>query len=159
MYGTGFALPHSDSSSMRGCTRLVKAYGWAKPSCKIHLLCFRSLNESVNLSRGKWKLLKRSARQHDEVKNHFKWATISDLLSVFMLAKLCTKLRVTSRALLQDSWNNQHMKHPYCKVFQKILPTQCLLKGTYTTEHSKNVAQPLGITRCGKCLLSDEGFL
>lgn len=48
------------------------------------------------------------------------------------------------------------MKHPYCKVFQKNPAYTVLIEGT---EHGKNVAQPLGITRCGKCLLSDEGFL
>ena len=39
---------------MGGCAGLVKADGWAEPTCKIHFLSIRSLDESVNLCVKKW---------------------------------------------------------------------------------------------------------
>lgn len=128
MYGTGFAPPRSDSSSMRGCAWLVKAYGWAKPSCKIHLLCFRSLNESMNLCRGKQKLLKHSARQQDEVKNHFEWATISLIYFLYScgLPNFVASLRRPVELFCRITDIISIWRVHTAKYSRGILPTQCL---------------------------------
>lgn len=156
MYGAGFALPRSDSSSMRGCTWLVKAYGRAKPSCKIHLLCFGSLNESMNLNRGKSKLLKHSARQHDEAKNHFESATVSLIYFLYscglpnFVASLRRPVELFCRITeIISIWRVHTASIPegYCLHSAYTV-------GTYTTVHDKNVTQPLEITYSGKCLLS-----
>lgn len=149
MYGAGFALPRSDSSSMRGCTWLVKAYGRAKPSCKIHLLCFGSLNESMNLNR-KIKVTQTLSKATRWGKESF-WISYSksDLLSVFMwLAKFCSKLKVRITEII-SIWRVHTASIPegYCLHSAYTV-------GTYTTVHDKNVTQPLEITHSGKCLLS-----
>lgn len=51
----GTVLPNRlDASRMGGRAGLVKADGGAEPTCKIHFLSIRSLDESMNLCVKKW---------------------------------------------------------------------------------------------------------